>query len=222
MQPTFETPAASVIDAAFAYQPTGPLTAPAGCDAQDAWRFLSSAVARDPLDVESHVRRVTLAVRERNGVQAFTALIDLFLALGPKGRTLRAVMLQSARDCLSTEDADYFEQALDRGLEQGAGLPIGTQSVLDPGLMGALDMVRHERAARAQQSLAEQAADLVNHGDLPGARQLLETALMEDPQDEAASHELLAIYRHSRDTQAEQGMRDRLAARYGKVPASWA
>ena len=222
MHPSFEPAAAPGIDAAFAFQPAGRLHAPVGCDPRDAWQFLGSAVARDPLDVESHVRRVALATRERNTAWTFTALIDLFLALGPKGRTLRAVMLQSAKDCLSAEDTEFFEQSLDAGLSRGAGLPIGTQSMLDPGLMGAVDMIRHERAASVQQSIAEQAADLVNHGDLAGARQMLEEALMHNPDDQAASQELLAIYRHTRDDNAEQGMRARLAARFGKVPAPWA
>jgi hypothetical protein len=210
------------IDAAFAYPPAGPLHAPAGCDSGDAWRHLTSAVARDPLDVEAHVRRVALATRERSSGHIFTALIDLFLALGPQGRALRALMLASARDGLTPEEAQFFEQALDPGLTRSAGLPMGTQSVLDPGLMGAVEMVTQARRAVAQQSVAEQAAELVNHGDLDGARQMLEDALMQNPDDAAASQELLAIYRYSRDTQAENLMRERLTTRFGRTPAAWA
>lgn len=211
-----------VIEAAFAYPSTGRLHAPEGCDAGDAWRHLTSSVARDPLDVEAHARRVALAVRERSASHAFTALIDLFLALGPRGRGLRALMLQTAQDCLAPEDVQFFEQAMDSGLKRGAALPMGTQSILDPGLMGAEEMVAHTRLAAAVQSVAEQAAERVNHGDLEGARQMLEEALMQNPDDTAASQELLAIYRYSRDDQAENLMRERLKTRFGRTPAPWA
>lgn len=223
MQASFDTPPGTpVIDAAFAYQPGGALQAPAGCDAGDAWRHLTSAVARDPLDLEAHVRRIVLATRERSSGHVFTALIDLFLALGLQGRELRALMLATARDALTPDEAAFFEQALEPGLARSAGLPMGTQSVLDPGLMGAVEMVAQARRAVAQQSVAEQAAELVNHGDLEGARQMLEVALMENPDDTAASQELLAIYRYSRDTQAENLMRERLTTRFGRTPAAWA
>lgn len=222
MQETLNQVASDLIDPAFAYAPTGPLYRPGSCDPLDAWRFLSSAVARDPLDLESHARRVALAASSQHAGQTFTALMDVFLALGDKGRNLRTQLLEMATPSLSSEDADFFRQALISGLSRGAGLPMGTHSVLDPGLMGRLDMVAHQRQQAAAQSVAEQAAALVDQGDLAAARQLLEEAVLQNPDDLEASHELLGIYRHSRDSQAQQLMRDKLTARFGRTPAPWA
>jgi hypothetical protein len=149
-------------------------------------------------------------------------MVDLFLALGPRGRELRSVMLDTVRSVLTPDDTQFFAEAMASGLNRAAGLPMGTHSVLDPGLMGVVEMVQHVRLAAAVQTIAEQAAELVDHGDLDGARLLLEDALMQNPDDTAASQELLAIYRYSRDTQAETLMRERLTTHFGRTPAPWA
>lgn len=210
------------IDPAFAYGEPGSLDAHSGSDGWSVWRHLSSAVTRDPLDIEAHVRRVRLARQLDVAGMVFSALVDAFIALGTHGLALRRRLLDSSRDLLGSEEAHYLEQALERGLFRGQDLPLGTQSVLDPGLMSNQAMVRHVRAQVAAMGVVEQAGALLDQGDLPGARALLEQALLANPQDTAVSQELLAIYRHSRDSQAEAAMRDQLAARFGKAPAPWA
>lgn len=210
------------IDPAFAYPAGGSLHVHPAADPQSVWRHLSSLVARDPLDLESQVRRVVQAVDNGDATHAWSALIDLFLALGPRCRSLRSDMLDRARPLLAPEDVDFLRRSLDAGLLPGADLPLGSQSILDAGLIGHVGMIRHERVQAVEQSVAEQAAALLDQGDLDAARSLLEDALVQNPDDEAVSRELLAIYRHSRDNQAVAAMRDRLTARHGKVPASWA
>jgi hypothetical protein len=209
------------VDPAFAYQPGGKLQAMPGSEPASVWRHLSSQIARDPLDLESHVRRVSLAADGGEPGQAFTAMVDLFLALGPKGRGLRSMLIRHAEKALTPEELDYLRAALDSGLSPGMDLPLGVHAALDPGLMNGTAMVRHSRAAAAERSLVEQAGELLDHGDIEAARRLLEEALMQSPEDEAVSKELMAIYRHTRDTQAVAAMRDRLAERHGRVPAAW-
>ncbi|MBL8329881.1 MAG: hypothetical protein JNJ71_13625 [Rubrivivax sp.] len=222
MNPAHETIAAPLPDAAFAYAPGGSLMATTACDAHDAWRHLSSTVLRDPLDLEAHARRVLLACEDGPSGRAFTALVDLYLALGSRGSALRQRLLDHARPCLSPEDAAFFEQSFSAGALPSASLPIGTQSLLDPGLMGSPVMIAHTRQAVAEQTAAQRAAELVDQGDLAAARQLLEEAVMQDPDDLAAATELIGIYRYSRDAQAEQAMRDRITSRFGRTPAPWA
>lgn len=222
MQPSPAPELDHPLDPAFAYVPAGRLAPHGACDPHDAWRHLCSAVARDPLDLEAHARRVLLASQSDLPGRAFTALIDLFLALGARGRGLRESLLELAAPALAPDDRAFFEQHLEPGLSAGTGLPIGTHAVLDSGLMGTTGMIAHQRAQVAERTLAEQAADLVDQGDLAAARTLLEEGLMARPDDAAASAELLAIYRHSRDVDAERLMRERLTAAHGRTPAPWA
>ena len=210
------------LDAAFAYQPAGRLLPDAACDGQDAWCHLSASVARDPLDLESHARRVVLAVHLSLHAQAVTALLDLFLATGNRALGLRQRLLHQAEACLAEEEQSFFQQHLVKGLVRGSELPLGTSAILDLGLMGQTNLVRHERAQPREESLAQMASALVDQGDLAAAQQLLEQGLADHPDDAEAARELLAIYRHSRNADAESTMRQRLQSLHGKLPTSWA
>lgn len=218
---TMSMPSALLVDPAFAYLPDGLLSPRAACDPQEAWRYLSSLVARDALDVEAHARRVVLAVSQQSAGQSLTALLDLFLALGASGRALRSELLAVAAPLLSDEDVAFFHSALSQGLPPDGGLPLGAAAVLDPGLMGARTMIVQSRAQAREESLAEQAAALIDQGDLSAAQALLEAGLLDNPGDAAATRELIAIYRHSRDSEAEAQMRQRLRDRHGVLPQGW-
>ena len=117
---------------------------------------------------------------------------------------------------------DFLRQATDPGLTRATPLPDAPGSVFHSALVGVAQMVRHERLAVAQLSAHEQAVSLLEHGDLAGARLLLEEALLAEPGDEAVSQELLGIYRHSRDEAARIAMAERLQASHGRLPAGWA
>jgi hypothetical protein len=220
--PNPQQPGTWSIDPAFAYAPLGRLEPAPSCDPSEAWRHLSAQVARDPLDLEAHARRVVLASTTRQSAQAFTAVLDLFLALGTKGHGLRKMMLHQVEGVLSSEENEFLAQALETGLTRESDLPLGTYALLDPAWMGRLDMVQHQRQQAAAQSVVDQAAALIDQGDLAAARVLLEDALLDSPEDEAVASELLGIYRHSRDPEAKQAMAQRLLARHGRVSDTWA
>ena len=210
------------IDPAFAYPATGSLDTLDGCDAGSVWRHLSGQVARDGLDIEAHVRRVRVAAQLGDSTLRFSALIDLFLALGNKGQRLRRLLLQTVGTDLPPGELRFLEASLDSGLNRGQDLPLGTHSVLDDGVISHGAMVHHTRVEAAAMTTIEQAAALLDEGDLTAARSLLEAAVINNPQDLAVGEELLAVYRHTRDTEAEAAMRKRLAAQLGQAPAPWA
>jgi hypothetical protein len=129
-------PTAWPVDPVFTYQRSGRLDAEYGADALAAWRHLSCLVARDPLDLEAQTRRVLLSTQPPHQVQNFGALIDLFLALGDKGRGLRKALLDVSRTCLAEEELRFLDAHLDAGLARRATLPSGTGSVLDAAEIG--------------------------------------------------------------------------------------
>lgn len=210
------------VDPVFTYSRAGQLDGQYGPDPVAAWRHFSALVARDPLDIEAQVRRVMLACRPPHTSQAFGSLLDLFLALGPQGRSLRQMMLDLASPWIEADEAGFLRAHLESGLVRGALLPAGTGAVLDTAVIGSTQAVRHERAAAQTGSRVEEAISLLDHGDLPGARGLLEEVLLDDPHDETATRELLAIYHHSRDADAKAALQARLLARHGALPPAWA
>jgi hypothetical protein len=187
-----------------------------------AWRHLSSSVARDPLDLESHTRRILLALRLTDGDRLMAALVDLFLAVGPRGMGLRRRLLDLAAPQLESEDALFLRDHLASGLPVGTPLPPGCPSVLDVSLLGRRDMVGHHREVQASaQGPLAQAVEMLDLGDVDGARALLESAILESPDDEAMAQELQTIYRHSRDEAGRAGLVGQLESRWGRVPAVW-
>jgi hypothetical protein len=214
---------ADVIDPAFFYAPGGRLMPVGGLDNVAAWRHLCALVARDPLDLESQTRRVLLACQPGMQERLFGALVDLFLALGSRGHGLRRQLLEQAHTLLDPDDEQFLQRHLERGLPRDAALPEGSGSVLDAAVMGVSQMVGHSRSTttgNAGGPLA-QAVDMLDNGDLAGARALLEAAVLEAPADVAMVQELQTIYRHSRDDAGRAAMVQRLQARWGEVPELW-
>lgn len=208
-------------DPMFVFARGGRLDCPSGMDVQDAWRHFSMQIARDPLDIEAHARRVLLASRPPLTDRAFGALVDLFLALGDNGRSLRRQLLEQASAWLDPDDAHFLRLHLDTRLSRGAQLPTQRWSVLDTAVVGSLSMVGLQRREVAQETPFQQAMSLLEYGDLAGARGMLETALLDEPDNEEVNRELLAIYQHSRDDAGKAEMADKLVARHGALPSGW-
>ena len=208
-------------DPMFVFARAGRLDCPSGMDVQDAWRHFSMQIARDPLDIEAHTRRVLLASRPPLTDRTFGALVDLFLALGDNGRSLRRQLLEQATAWLDPDDAHFLRLHLDTRLSRGAQLPTQRWSMLDTAVVGSLNMVGLQRREVAKETPFQQAMSLLEYGDLAGARGMLEFALLEEPDNEEVNRELLAIYQHSRDDAGKAEMADKLVARHGALPSGW-
>lgn len=131
---------------------------PAGVRHRAAWRQACADVARDPLQLEAHARRVLLAcmaqeraVAEESSGKApfaherlyvFDALVDCFLALGPRGRSFREALLERARLWLDDERHEFLARHLPDGLSPQDPLPTYGTALLDPGLIGLPVLVR--------------------------------------------------------------------------------
>jgi hypothetical protein len=178
-------------------------------------------VSRDPKDLEAHTRRVLLAAQVPLSDRLFGALLDVFLALGPNGRHLREQLLDRAALHLDPDDQLFFRHCLAEGLRPDAQLPSTPGSVLDPAIMGTSRLVEKQRVAVAEVGVLEQAISLLDDGDLDGAKQLLEDALLSNPTDVAVANELLLIYKHSRDDAAVAAMVARLQEQGAAAPEGW-
>lgn len=221
-------PLPAPVDPVFALPRGGALLPVVPCHDDAARALLAGRIVRDPLDVESHARRVVLACHRGRADDAASALADLFLATGARVRELRAALLDHARAHLDDEVAAFLDAALDGGLAADASLPMGLRARLDLGLVGDPRLVVKADAPPPREVPVDaepahaRAAALIDQGDVDAARRLLEDAVLADPHDDVATRELLAIYRHGRDAAAHAAMRRRLAERGERVPAAWA
>jgi len=209
------------LDPAFVFSASGDLRPTEPCDPHQVWRSLTSQVARDPLNVESHTRRVLLAIENTWSLRLTSAMVDLFLALGTHGKDLRTELLVLAKPQLQDELISYFQSRLDSDSSPIETLPLGIFASLDGGLMGAANLVAQHRSPVPEETITERALHLIDIGEIAAAQALLETSLLETPDDSRLTEELLAIYRHNRDSRAETEMRHLLVERHGRLPLGW-
>lgn len=214
--------AASAISASFILDEARCLRPDRGTDSLVARRHLAVRVARDPLNLQAHVQRIHLLIDQGDGPRLAGALGDLFLALGDKGQGLRRTMLERAQPHLPVETARQFSDRLEVGLPHTGRLPAADGSVLCRGIAGSVHMVERQRATRPAETDAIDLAIMhLEHGDIDGAREVLETALLAAPADAALTTELLDLYRRSRDEAGFLAMRERLTARGASLGSDW-
>ncbi|MEZ5536467.1 MAG: hypothetical protein R3F02_12675 [Thiolinea sp.] len=165
------------------------------------WRFLSHHIHRYPYDLRAHVQRILLTTQE--GLQNRTAgtLLDLFLALGGSGRTLRERMLDECREQLDEATYDRFSAWLDEGVtgqESGwfKGSMLATGEV--PPVRRLLKQQRNESGPHYTDILTE-VQDYLEYGQIDLAQELLETEILEGRTTPELEQELLTVYQYTRN-----------------------
>jgi hypothetical protein len=208
-------------DPAFGLGQTDRLDPPIDTDLLVAWRHCTSLVVRDRLDLEAHTRRILLACTPQLADRADGALIDLFQSVGTEGQGLKRLLLQQADAQLSPAVKARLSHWLASGADAGGAWPLGTGHVVGHDTVGRTDLVSRVRLARVAETPLQQAVALIDEGQLDTARQVLEEALMADPEAADVAQELLGLYRHLRDTDAPATMALRLRERHQRLPAGW-
>lgn len=192
-------------------------------DTLQARRYLVSRVARDHWDLRAHLQRIYLALDdEAREDLLFGALMDLFLALGDKGRELRTTVLDMVKPKLHEDDHHFLQQHLEKGLQRLDVLPLTSGSVLDHAVFGQSHLVERQRAELLMDATAVDIAIMhLEHGDVDSARSVLEEALLKDPTHSAVQTELLEIYRRTRDQAGFIAMGKKLQSQGVSLSADW-
>ncbi len=169
--------------------------------------FLAHRVARCPNDLQAHVRRVLLQRQLGDADGVYGALLDLCIALRGVGREVRERMLGCAGPLLSPSRRQALEARLDAGLGPTDPMPASRHSVLGRGLSASVPVVLMTEGAQKHEATAlEQARELIESGRVAEAQELLESALVRNPDDDEVGLELLEVYQHTRDTESLRRM----------------
>lgn len=102
---------------------------------------LARRVAKQPADTRVHVERVNRALADRDADAAYGALVDLFIALGDRGRGVRERMAGGVRFLIGEERYGALCRHLDDGLKPTDPLPPAINSVLSRGVCGTSRVV---------------------------------------------------------------------------------
>ncbi len=173
---------------------------------------LAHKVSRNPTDLMSHVQRIALSHEIGDGEQIYGALLDLFIALGPGGVSLRTRMLQKVADLLDDDQLEALQRGLVSGIAASDPVPPSRHSRLSNAVTGDTEIVVpvDTSAPAAEFDTIDEARDLIDSGHIELAQKLLEEELLVNRHREDISRELLEIYRHTRHQEALFSMRRQL------------
>lgn len=185
--------------------------------------YLGHRIFDHPEDLRSHVQRIFLLLEGSESDELQDALVDLFIALGGKGRALKRHMLDHARLRLSQEAVTLLEQHLDDGFAPWEVLAFPVRSsLLSLGYCGTHELVRRlDSNGAAYSDVVEEARDRLAYGQVDAARAVLEQALRKNPEHAAAAAELLEIYRYTKDAERLADMTRFLEAALLVLPPGW-
>lgn len=159
-------------------------------------RRLDHDVVRSRAALILHVQRLLLYQQASDAAGVLGALLDLFIALGARGRDLRKRMLERTRALLGAEQAAFFESRLDAGVGELEIVPDAPASRLARGICGRTALVARTQAGPAAEedrfALAEQH---LHDGHVTEAMEVLEALLQAQPERSDAAQLLLDIYR---------------------------
>lgn len=191
------------IDACFQIPESSDLLLDSEIHGSSTLEHLSYCVVRNPSDLISHMRRIVLQEKLGDSETLYAALVDLFIALGSKGKALRSRLLRQYRARLS--DSQYG--ALLQGLKPGAANDrslYSDASVLARGITGTCSLVLAIDDPVAPMDLRdplEEARDCLEYSQIDEARKVLERAVLEYPDRLEIQTELLELYRAGRDVE---------------------
>lgn len=204
---------------------------------------LAFTVLRDPADLRAHVQRIALHIRIQDQSGLYGALVDLFIALGEKGLSIRKRMLTQAKPHLTKKHFLILNSLLERGIRDTDQVTDSDSTVLAKGYIGKNNFVVDDTAfvkniTKAkpepswQKTCTEQsrsnphdprqeASDCLMYGQVDEARKILEQAVLAEPWREDLQKDLLEIYWATRDIKGCQAMYGRLADEFIPEHHAW-
>jgi len=102
--------------------------------------FLARKIQRNPQDLLSHIQRIYLNHTLANEEAYFGAVVDLFIALGPKGRALKKSILRPTFTLLESDHAKFIREHLRSGIYSTQLIPT-RESRLSKGLSSTSSIV---------------------------------------------------------------------------------
>lgn len=166
-----------------------------------AWSFYSRSVRRNPENLSLHTHRVFIAMNDKNADVLPGSLHDLFYVLKDAGEKLRIRMLKASMPYLSKEDTLYFAMWIKTGIKNGIGYKWVNGSVLSDGLFGPdQELITMHKSADEGSKLSplEESRACMEYGQLDVAKQILNDALEQDPDNSVLLEELAYLTNYSK------------------------
>jgi hypothetical protein len=190
-----------------------------------AVEFLEHKVVREPSDLRSHVQRIYLYSRMKDGDGLYGALLDLFIALNSKGYFIRKRMLSHAEYLINNEQFNALNRKLEAGVLATDPMPLSGCSVLSRGLIGTDKFISvtstEENIEPRHTDVVDEVEELLDSGQIDEARLMLENAILVQPWRKDLHDDLLEIYLVTRDIRNCDAMYEKLSDKFIPDHHAW-
>lgn len=162
--------------------------------------YFSHYIIRNPKNLLAHVQRINSVSAHGGKLDIYSTLLDLFIALGSQGLSLRRAMLAKVSSQLDPAHLMFLSDALEAGIHARDVINDPGISMLINGYSGFDDLVKIQRQQGEEKGdPLQQAMASIECSDLEEARIILEDSLYSDRADLDQQKLLLEIYRKTAD-----------------------
>ena len=183
--------------------------------------YLSHYISRHSKDLLVHVQRINFALSREQEAELFGAMLDLYIALGEGGLSLRRKMLKRVSAQLNPEHLAFLSDALESGIDARLVVEHSGISMLTNGFSGSDELVIVERDQANTGDPLQQAMTSVECSNLDEARVILEDALYSDRSNSDQQKLLLEIYRKTDDKKHFMALYETFEGDSNPVQADW-
>jgi hypothetical protein len=179
-------------------------------------------VSRKPNFLEAHVERIYYCFQNRLDEPLFGALVDLLTILRGKGLALSKRMVLASKSRLTEKQLSLLLNHVGKKDSDLNLLPGSRFSVLTRGVLSVTTLLQHheDRVENVQDPLTL-AMDCIEFSQLDSAAQILEQAILSQPERMALHYELLSLYRSTRNITGFNRMYETLTGKEITLPIEW-
>ena len=182
---------------------------------------LNRKITRNPRDLLAHTQRINLFFVQKENPAFFGAVIDLLIALGPKGIDLKKSILTPTYGLLNKEQQQYIHAHLHSGISRLEAVP-SRYARLTPKLSSDTQKYNSDKSHREEgDQILRKARYKLAMDHVDEAQTLLESALSDDPGDMEIACELLELYRQYEKVDAFWTMTKRLSGQSLAAEQQW-
>jgi lipopolysaccharide biosynthesis regulator YciM len=188
----------------------------------DFLKNLVFLVARKPKRLITHIQRIHHCYQTNLQEQLFAALVDLLVVLNRRGKAISRRMIIGAKSKLSEEQFKMLLKFVAEDFVDIALLSGNQYSVFTKGLVGTGNLVQQSEAPDTpEHDPLVLAHDYIEFSQLDEAKDILEKAIVNQPQRLELHQCLLELYKSTLDTSGFTTMFNILVGRDVAMPNDW-
>lgn len=179
-------------------------------------------VSRNPKNLQAHLERIYYCFQERLNEQLFGALVDLLIVLNKKGLALGKRMIAGSQSKLTKNQFSALLNYLGNNSASGENLSVNRYSIFATGVQSTAVLVHLVKDSKEEeQDPLMLARDFIEFSQLDNAINVLEKAILVEPERMELHEELLLLFRSTRNQAEFSRIYGELSTKRLPLPPSW-